>query len=128
MMKKALIESLLREDASLKGAFLAVAHAYMDFSQKETNLWKVHFESTTHNDLPAWYKSKIKEALETIEGILMECFEEPKEKIHRIIVMFWAVVQGLSSICINKKNYVIENEISDEFKDQYLRSCIEGII
>ena len=127
-LKKNLNLELSLPDVTLKTSLISLGKGYLFFAESEINLWKSLFETITRENLPEWYKLKIRKNLKEVEDILINYFNIPAEKIHRTITLFWAVIHGVSSIFINRKIYVIDDIIDDNFINFYLSHCIDGLI
>lgn len=127
-LKRNLSKTLQLPEVTLKAAFVSLGEGYLCFAEEQTNFWKGLFESVTRENLPEWYKLKIRGFLKEIEEMLVAYFNAPPKKIHRTVTLFWAAIHGVCSIFINRKIYVIDDLIDDDFVNFYLNHCIDGLI
>lgn len=127
-LNKKLLETLREPSITLKAALVSLGEEYLIFAKTNINLWKSLFESITQEKVPDWYKLKIRNLLNGLEKVLVTHFEVSSEKMHRTVTLFWAAIHGICSILINRKIYVIDDFIDDNFINEYLSHCIDGLI
>ena len=128
MTKVKMYHVLENKNTSYKDLLFAIGQEYLAFSEKHVNLWKSLFESTTKRNIPLWYKEQVRANLKEVEDILSQKFNLPSEQTHRTVTLFWAAIHGVCSIFINKKIYVVDDIIDDQFINFYLSHCIDGLI
>lgn len=122
------LSAALKEAVTLEGAFRALGRGYVEFAEGQKKLWKALFECSSREDVPAWYKEKVRTQLKALEDRLSTHLQVEAKKMHQMVTYFWAAMHGISSIVLNRKIYVVEDHVDEMFIDRYVNHCIEGVV
>ena len=124
----ALALQLKKKSPSLDVTMQKLGLAYVGFAKDHFELWKALFETNNYVEFPKWYREYIQGKLKAIEEQLSQAFDVSAEKAHKLVVFFWAVVHGISSITLNRNLYAVEDEIGKKYVDEYIHHCFNGLM
>lgn len=92
---------------------VALANAYLEFAQNNSNLWNLLFEHrpTKGKPIPDWYAEKAQGFMNQVDSVIAPLMQsQSKEERERSARALWASVHGISSLStINRLSHITDD-------------------
>jgi len=81
----------------------SLARSYIDYANKEPNLWATLFEhrTTGRDNLPKWYQEKIDLMFDLTEKILENSLDTDQKTLRRTAKVIWASIHGICALSLS---------------------------
>lgn len=118
------LDPKLKEDKAVK----QLAGLYLDFANKNPNIWGALFEYTPppKQQLPQWYKDKISNLFGIIEQVLSK-FITNREEASKQAKLIWATVHGIGALGLIQKLDDVKFDSAKALIDSWIETYLMGL-
>jgi AcrR family transcriptional regulator len=120
-------DKAIEEKKSLRAVFRDLALSYIEFGQKNRQLWKSLFEYFPNDSMPEWYGKHAREGIYRLCENLSKAFGLSEAESKRIVGFFWAAIHGVSAIFLNRKMEMVAELFHADSLHPYVEYCLDGL-
>ena len=109
---------------------IGLANAYLEFAQKNSNLWNLLFEHrpTKGKPIPDWYAEKAQSLMHKVEAVIAPLMQSrSKAERERSARVLWASVHGITSLSTINRLAHITDDTAQVLVENLVSGYLDGL-